>query len=233
MKRCDFCLVASCWEGILKDVWALEKKMLKMSKNSLSSGWVSSFKSQCCCSASWWETKCECRFRIWTGRPFFRGRSRRRSSRPSEERKMSATLTWSSQLRLPPSRRPASAAPSIARSRTTSRILTMYPTSARVGGHRVLSCPLPATDSEMRRRSDGWLCPCTGRERETWLRWEARITLTLSFLSVCVCLRWMEDRLGRVCVTEDQRILIARYTHTQCHGSADPEISRSVTPSGF
>lgn len=161
-----FCLVASCWEGILKDVWALEKKMPKMLKNNLSSGWVSSFKSLCYRSGFWWETKCECRFRIWTGRPSFRGRSHRRSSRPSEERKMSATLTWSSQLRLPPSRRPASAAPSIARSRTTSRILTMYPTSARVRGHRVLSCPLPATDSEMRRRSDGWLCPAQGgRER--------------------------------------------------------------------
>ena len=52
-------------------------------------------------------------------------------------------------------------------------------------------------------------------------------------LSVCLCFQWMEDRLRRVCVTEDQQILIARYTHTQCHGSADPEISRSVTRVAF
>lgn len=79
-------------------------------------------------------------FRVWTGRLFSRGKSRHRLSQPSEEKKMSAILTRSSRPRLPPSRRPASAAPSHARSRTTSRTLITSLTSARCRGLLAAHC---------------------------------------------------------------------------------------------
>lgn len=148
-------------------------------------------------------TKAWMSFRVWTGRRFSREKSRRRSSRPSEAKKTSATSTWSSPLSFLLSRRPESAAPSPARNRTTSSTLTMSPTSARVREVTgFLSCPLPATDSEM--RLEKWrltLCPEKqgGDERRGSL-------LTPSSLC-CVVLTFamgLKTGLGRACVDGDQ-----------------------------
>lgn len=178
-------------------------------------------------------------FRVWTGRRFSRGRSRPRSSRPSGEKKTSATLTWSSQLSRRPSRRPASAAPSPARNRTTSRILTMSPTSARVRGQGVKG--LLAAHCQPQTLKGDWEVKADSLSRagrEELDGDEGRGSLLLCPLSlclcVCVCLR-RDGRLAGPSVCERGTVESDGVLHTYAVSQIcrPLEVSTSVTLRGF
>lgn len=127
-------------------------------------------------------------FRVWTGRLFFRGKSRHRFSRLSEEKKTSVISTRSSRPSLPPSLRPASVAPSHGRNRTTSRTSTTSPTSARGQGLLAAHCQPQTLKGDwlsvpLRQRGTWWCW----RRWWWWWWWEARIPLFSISLCVSVC----------------------------------------------
>lgn len=97
--------------------------------------------------------------------------------------------------------------------------------------HRVISWPLPATDSGMRLRSDGWVSVLVQGERNLVVM-RGRDSYSVLFLSVClyayVCVGdGMKDWPGWARVDGDKRSLISVSQICRL------EISRSVTLSGF